>query len=42
MNVDEGAGDQSEGKIIGYRNAGAVSASEGMERLCIDGTEEGM
>lgn len=42
VKVDEGAGDQSEGKIMGYRKAGAVSASGAMERLCIEGTEEGM
>lgn len=42
VNVDEVAGDQSEGKVMGYRKAGAASASVGIERVRIEGTDDGM
>jgi hypothetical protein len=42
VNVELVAGDHWDGKVIGYVNEGAVSASVGMARLCSDGAEEGI
>jgi hypothetical protein len=42
VNVELVAGDHCDGKVIGYVNDGAVSASVGMDRLCSEGAEEGI
>jgi hypothetical protein len=42
VNVTLVAGDHCAAKVIGYLKDGAASASVGMDRLCSEGTEEGM